>query len=198
MKKIASIVSIAMIAATYGSAVFAAGPEADKIKVNVSATTVQPKQTFYVSLAVFDSSSAPISTAKPIIKANPSYIVDVGNFVNCASAEGVEICGKMDKDLEHVDAAYVVPVTAKEQTGTVKLDVYVDKKVQSVTVNVGNAAATTAAPAAKPVVAAASEEPKAEDVKAGGATDGKMFLLAGLFLLSAAIFASKKGKGIKV
>ena len=194
-KQTAAILSAVVFAATAANAVHAASAKADKISVKSSVQTVKPGETFYVSVAAFDADAQPISDAKPLIKASPSYMVETGNFVNCATAEGVETCSKMDKDLAHVDAAYVVPVTAKDQTGNVKLDVYVDSKTQGVSVSVGGVSATAAAAPKEEAKAAAEVKP--EDVKAGGKADGAALAAIGTLLAAVAAISGRKRKTAK-
>lgn len=191
-KQTAAILSAAVFAAAFAGAAHAA--TADKISVKVSAQTVKPGETFYVSVAAFDADAQPISDAKPLIKASPSYMVETGNFVNCATAEGVELCSKMDKELAHVDAAYVVPVTAKDQTGNVKFDVYVNSKTQGVSVNVGGVSSATAASKEE---AKAAAEVKPEDVKAGGETNGIALAAIGTLFATVAAVAGRKRKTAK-
>lgn len=192
-KQTAAILSAFVFAATAANAAYAAAGEVAQISVKSSAQTVKPGETFYVSAAGFDAENQPVLNVKPLIKASPSYMVETGEFVNCATAEGVELCSKMDKDLAHADVAYVVPVTAKDQTGNVKLDVYVGSKTKSVSVSVGGVSAT----AAPKEEAKAAAEVKPEDVKAGGKTNGVALATIGALLAAVAAFSGRKRKTAK-
>lgn len=153
-------------------------------KVDVSALPAQVAKggTSYVSVTVFDADGGMVSDAKPLAKANPSYAVSIGNFVNCASAEGHEICGKADQELVGLKGAYVAEVKAKETEGKVKIDAYVDGKAYPTELTVGKASVTSQA--AAPAQAPAQEEGGIADVKAGGSVQGKAVGFSVLALLA--------------
>lgn len=180
MKNTASkaLVAFLAIAAASVQSVSAAA----KVDVSVLPAQVAKGGTSYVSVTVFDADGGMVSDAKPLAKANPSYAVSIGSFVNCASAEGHEICGKADQELVGLKGAYVAEIKAKETEGKVKIDAYVDGKAYSSELTVGTV--SVAAQTEKPQEAAVQEKTEISDVKAGGSASGKTVGFSALALLS--------------
>lgn len=161
--------------------------------VEIKDSTIGKNETTYISVFVTDDNKEQISTAKITSKANPSFAVSIGNFINCDTAEGREFCGKMDNEIIGLKGAYVAEVKSKDVEGKVGIDVYVDKIPTSITLNIGNSGVILAAASTETKVAASAPVAKLEDVKAGRGVAGLQYLIIGLIsILALAYFSNSK------
>lgn len=98
----------------------------DWMTVELDSSVMWTNDTNYVSVFLYDENSSPIEDAEPIIKSTPSFPVNIEWFVSCSSAEGRELCWKMDNDLVWLRWAYVSTIKSKDIDEDVKLTVYSD------------------------------------------------------------------------
>jgi len=98
----------------------------DGMTVELESPTVGTNDTTYVSVFLLDENQKQISDANPTIKATPSFPVELWTFISCSSAEGRDVCGKMDNELVGLWGAYVVQIKTKEIDENVMLTVYSD------------------------------------------------------------------------
>jgi len=180
---------VAVVATSFISSVYAENTASIEIKKS----TIGKNETTYISAFVVDDNKAQISTAKLASKANPSYAVTIGNFVNCDTAEGREFCGKMDNGLIGLKEAYVAEVKAKDQEMKVNIDVYVDRKPTTVVLTIGTPNVVLAsAKTDESQIAVSAPAPKLESVKAGRAVAGTQYLIIGIILLLSFAFFSAR------
>lgn len=169
-------------------------------EIEIKKSTIGKNETTYISAFVVDDKKEQVSTAKVIAKANPSFAVTIGNFINCDTAEGREFCGKMDNSLIGLKGAYVAEVKSKDIEGKVGIDVYVDKKPSSVELNVGSAGVVLASAKTEESKVAAESTPtptpKLETVKAGREVAGIQYLIIGVILLLAFAYFSRNYKEV--
>jgi hypothetical protein len=185
--KTTAIITTALIALSPFAA-FAA----NKVGLSSSSNgTVTTNAQTYLILSVFDDKGMGLENPKILVKQTPSYLLDIGNFVGCSTAEGQELCPKADQSLAGLKGAFVAKVASKEKEGTAKIDVYVDGAVSTIQIQVG--AATTQA--ATTALVATVEEPTTtavEDVKAGGQTQGIAFGILAMIASMGVMYASYK------
>ncbi len=98
----------------------------DWMAVQLKTPNMWVNETNYISVFLYDDNSLPIEDATPIVKATPSYPVDLWNFVSCSSAEWRELCWKMDNSFIGLRWAYVATISSKDIEENVKLTVYSD------------------------------------------------------------------------
>lgn len=180
----AKFVAAAALAALVSAPAMAS---ADSATVSMIPSQVGKNGTSYLSVNVFDESNAMVSNAKITAKANPSYAVTIGKFYNCASAEGLDVCGKADSELVGLKGSYVAEVKAKETEGKIKIDAYVDTVPYSTELTVGTASVASEPKTVKAAAVTETNEGISE-VKAGSVPNGLAYALLGI--LSAVGFAA--------
>jgi len=94
--------------------------------IQLKSSEISTNDTTYMSVFLLDEKAWQILNATPIIKSTPSYPVEIGEFVSCASAEGRTLCSKVDNELVWLGWAYVAKITSKDIDEDVMLTIYSD------------------------------------------------------------------------
>lgn len=96
------------------------------MEVEVQNKKLSTNASTFISVYLTDEAYQGAENAQPIISSVPDFPVEIWEFVSCSSAEGIELCGKMDESLINFKWAYVTEIKTKNVEENVAITVLSD------------------------------------------------------------------------